>query len=149
MNTSSAVDERLRSLEFDLKLQDPRIQSMNQLRDCIQRINNLFVQKKFKGVLFALTHELVSNAFKAMYKRQFYQYLLTQQKTDFIPEEKWIGDFQEALEAGNLDRYIAADRSNFYVQISGRLSRRVFTVEVRNPGVPSRIELARIETFIR
>ncbi|MCB1321453.1 MAG: adenylate/guanylate cyclase domain-containing protein, partial [Leptospiraceae bacterium] len=32
---------------------------------------------------------------------------------------------------------------------SGRLSRRVFTVEVRNPGVPSRIELARIETFIR
>ena len=143
----------------------------DELRSVLTELTDHLRTPELNGPLYTVTHELVVNGLKAVYKKVFFDKFIVEigleedlavyKKVFFdkfiveigledIDYQKWLALFKSEIEAHNAENFSRMVReSNQGVGVSIRVIRGDLRIVITNPGRPSPIEMDRIRRSIR
>ncbi len=146
-NTISTQSPKLAPFEYHLY--DMYSEDMGRLRQTLKQVADLIDPGRLSGTLFILTHEMAANSLKAVYKRAYYEYLLKPLGMDDVPYEEWLQLFRSEIESHQADNFANLCRDkDIYVSVRGGIEGDEFRVAVVNDGVPSLVEMERIDAAL-
>lgn len=142
MSTSpSTIQMRRRLTVFDLFSG-----GQDDLREVIQAATDLLETPDLFGPLYTITHELVVNSLKAVYKKVFFEKFIVEIGMEDINYEEWLMLFKSEIEAHNAENFARLVRDTDQgVDIALSLNSAGLRLLVSNPGAPSEIEQLRIQ----
>jgi len=129
-----------------IKIYDLFSGGQNELRDGIRNITDHAITPALFGPLYTITHELVVNALKAVYKKVFFEKFIVEIGLSDISYEQWLLLFKTEIEEHKAENFARVVREmGKEVEIYIRLSEKKLRITVINEGSPSEVELARIQ----
>lgn len=122
----------------------------DELRSVLTELTDHLRTPELNGPLYTVTHELVVNGLKAVYKKVFFDKFIVEIGLEDIDYQKWLALFKSEIEAHNAENFSRMVReSNQGVGVSIRVIRGDLRIVITNPGRPSPIEMDRIRRSIR
>jgi len=136
--------------DIQLKIYDLFSGGQTELKDAVREIVFYLGVKELENPFYNIVRELATNGLKAIYKRIFYDQVVSVLDIDGVNYQEWLHLFKAEIESHSAKNLGEQARVlNQGVDILIHSDDDVISIDILNPGLPTEIEQERISKSIQ